>query len=63
VERLYTDGVFPELSNVPFGDIIGLCWRQEAESAQELIELVRRSSAPATKAGNASLSADVKHML
>lgn len=53
VERLYTDGVFPELSNVPFGDIIDLCWRQEAESAKELIELVKRSSAPATNAGKA----------
>ncbi|KAI1368996.1 kinase-like domain-containing protein [Xylaria arbuscula] len=45
VEKLYRDGVFPELGGVPFAEIIALCWRQEAESAKMIIELVRRSSA------------------
>ncbi|KAH8156786.1 hypothetical protein CIB48_g11461 [Xylaria polymorpha] len=45
VEKLYKDGVFPELGGVPFAEIIALCWRQEAESAKMIIELVRRSSA------------------
>jgi len=47
VEKLYKDGVFPELGGVPFAEIITLCWRQEAESAKMIIELVRRSSAQA----------------
>ncbi|KAF2245252.1 kinase-like protein [Trematosphaeria pertusa] len=42
VEKLYKDGVFPELSEVPFAEIIALCWRQEAESAK-IIKLVMRS--------------------
>ena len=41
VEKLYKDGVFPSLSEVPFAEIIALCWRQEAESAKMIIELVR----------------------
>jgi len=40
VEKLYEDGVFLELSEVPFADIIALCWRQEAESDKMIIELV-----------------------
>ncbi|KAF2021877.1 kinase-like protein [Aaosphaeria arxii CBS 175.79] len=44
VEKLYQNGVFPGLSEVPFAEIIALCWRQEAESAKMIIELVRRSS-------------------
>jgi serine/threonine protein kinase len=40
VEKLYKDGVFPELSDVPFAEIIALCWRQEAESAKRIIELL-----------------------
>ena len=44
VEKLYKDGVFPELSQVPFAEIIALCWRQEAESAKMIIEPVMRSS-------------------
>lgn len=48
VEKLYKDGVFPELSDVPLGNIIGLCWRQEAESAKILAELARRSFASLT---------------
>ncbi|KAI0529775.1 kinase-like domain-containing protein [Xylaria digitata] len=43
VEKLYKDGVFPELGGVPFAEIIALCWRQEAESAKMTIELVKRS--------------------
>jgi|SRR5690242_4021830 len=43
VEKLYKDGKFPELSGVTFADIIGLCWRQEAESVETIIELVMRS--------------------
>ncbi|KAI9049778.1 hypothetical protein LZ554_005929 [Drepanopeziza brunnea f. sp. 'monogermtubi'] len=42
VERLYEDGVFPELSDVPFAEIIALCWRQEAESAKMITELMTR---------------------
>ncbi|KAF2455230.1 kinase-like domain-containing protein [Lineolata rhizophorae] len=45
VEKLYKDRVFPELSGVPFAEVIALCWRQEAESAKMIIELVKRSSA------------------
>lgn len=48
VEKLYKDGVFPELGGVPFAEIIALCWRQEAESAKMVMELVRRSSAQET---------------
>jgi serine/threonine protein kinase len=44
VEKLYKDGVFPRLGQLPFAEIIALCWRQEAESAKTIIELVRRSS-------------------
>jgi hypothetical protein len=40
VEKLYEDGVFPELSEVPFAEIIGLCWRHDAESAKIIVELV-----------------------
>ncbi|KAI0118703.1 hypothetical protein GGR51DRAFT_554393 [Nemania sp. FL0031] len=45
VKKLYKDGVFPVLGGVPFAEIIALCWRQEAESAEMIIELGRRSSA------------------
>jgi serine/threonine protein kinase len=44
VEKLYKNGTFPELSEVPFAEIIALCWRQEAESAKMIMELVMRSS-------------------
>lgn len=43
VERLYKAGVFPELGGVPFAEIIALCWRQEAESAKIITELVRHA--------------------
>lgn len=42
VEKLYIDGVFPELSGVPFADAIALCWKQEVDSAQDIIEMLRR---------------------
>jgi serine/threonine protein kinase len=45
LEKLYKDGVFPELGGVPFAEITALCWRQETESAKMIIELVRRSPA------------------
>ncbi|KAI1271627.1 kinase-like domain-containing protein [Xylaria sp. FL0933] len=45
VEKLYKDGVFPGLGGVLFAEIIALCWRQKAESAKMILELVRRSSA------------------
>lgn len=44
VEKLYKDGVFPELTEVPFAEIIALCWRQKAESAKMIMELEMRSS-------------------
>lgn len=44
VEKLYKDGVFPELSEVPFAEVIAMCWRQEAESAKVIMELVKRLS-------------------
>ncbi|OAL57043.1 hypothetical protein IQ07DRAFT_594472 [Pyrenochaeta sp. DS3sAY3a] len=44
VEKLYKDGVFPELTGVPFAEIIALCWRQEAESAKMVMELEMGSS-------------------
>ncbi|KAL5114146.1 hypothetical protein ACEQ8H_007943 [Pleosporales sp. CAS-2024a] len=43
VEKLYQKGVFPELGEVPFAGIISLCWRQKAESAKMLLELMRSS--------------------
>lgn len=42
VEKLYINGVFPELSGVPFADAIALCWKQEVDSAQDIIETLRR---------------------
>jgi serine/threonine protein kinase len=42
VGKLYKDGVFPGLREVPFAEIIALCWRQEAESAKMILELIRR---------------------
>ncbi|KAI0809968.1 kinase-like domain-containing protein [Xylaria sp. FL0064] len=45
VEKLYKDGVFPELGGVLFAEIIALCWKQEAESAKIILEFVRRSPA------------------
>ncbi|KAI9804805.1 MAG: hypothetical protein M1825_001173 [Sarcosagium campestre] len=41
VEKLYKDGVFPALGTVLFSEIIALCWRQEAESAKEVVELIK----------------------
>ncbi|KAI1349184.1 kinase-like domain-containing protein [Xylaria sp. FL0043] len=46
IEKLYKDGVFPELGGVLFAEVIALCWRQEAESAKMILELARRPSAP-----------------
>lgn len=43
VERLYQDGVFPDLTGVPFAEAIALCWKQEAEAAQTITQLLRRS--------------------
>ncbi|KAB5580465.1 kinase-like domain-containing protein [Coniochaeta sp. 2T2.1] len=40
IEKLYVDGVFPDLSGVLFGKAIALCWRQEVESARVVMELV-----------------------
>ena len=48
VERLYRDGVFPELSGVSFAESISQCWKQEAESAGTILESFRFSSSPAT---------------
>jgi serine/threonine protein kinase len=44
VEKLYADGVFPDLSGVMFAEIIALCWRQEVDSAKMISRLVMRSS-------------------
>jgi serine/threonine protein kinase len=44
VEKLYADGVFPDLSGVLFADVIALCWRQEVDSAKTISRLVMRSS-------------------
>ena len=44
VTQLYEDGEFPELSWVPFAEIIGICWRQEAESAKTIVDLAMRHS-------------------
>ncbi|RMZ72516.1 serine threonine kinase [Pyrenophora seminiperda CCB06] len=41
VAKLYADGVFPELTDVPFAKVIALCWELEAESATMIIELLR----------------------
>lgn len=43
VERLYEDGVFPDLDGVLFSEVIAPCWRQEVESAQAVVEILRRS--------------------
>ncbi|USP80554.1 kinase-like protein [Curvularia clavata] len=43
VEELYKNGAFPELSDVPFAEVISLCWKQEVESAQMLIKLMQLS--------------------
>lgn len=43
VQKLYEDGIFPELGGMPFAEAIALCWRQEVESTQTLIEIIRRS--------------------
>ncbi|KAI1775336.1 kinase-like domain-containing protein [Hypoxylon cercidicola] len=44
VEKLYADGIFPELGGVPFAEAIELCWRQKAESTQRVVEIARRPS-------------------
>ncbi|KAG5801286.1 hypothetical protein H9Q74_012228 [Fusarium xylarioides] len=44
VQKRYRDGVFPDLAGVPFGETIALCWRQEAESAGIVLELLRYPS-------------------
>ncbi|OIW30510.1 kinase-like protein [Coniochaeta ligniaria NRRL 30616] len=40
VQKLYVDGVFPDLSGVLFGEAISLCWRQEVDSAKIVMELL-----------------------
>jgi hypothetical protein len=37
---MYKNGVFPNLSEVPFAEVIAMCWREEAESAKMIVELV-----------------------
>jgi len=44
VEKLYMEDVFRDLAYVPFGEAIALCWRQKAESATMVLELLTRSS-------------------
>jgi hypothetical protein len=44
VEKLYADGVFPDLSGVLFAEVIALCCRQEVDSAKMISGLVMRSS-------------------
>lgn len=43
VEKLFVNGEFPELNGVPFANAIALCWRQEAESAQVIYQIIKRS--------------------
>lgn len=43
VGKLYKDEIFPELAGVPFAEAIALCWTQEVESAQAIIEIIQRS--------------------
>lgn len=45
VEKLYKDGLFPDLGGVPFAEAIALCWRQEAESAKMVLELLHLENA------------------
>ncbi|KAJ8129564.1 hypothetical protein O1611_g4067 [Lasiodiplodia mahajangana] len=40
VEKRYKDGVFPQLNDVPFAEAIALCWRQEVESAQIIVNII-----------------------
>ncbi|KAI6082692.1 kinase-like domain-containing protein [Hypoxylon rubiginosum] len=42
VGKLYADGIFPDLGDVPFAEAIELCWKQRAESTQRVVEIVRR---------------------
>lgn len=41
IEKLYQEGLFPELAGVPFAEAIALCWRQEAEAAGAVNESIR----------------------
>lgn len=43
VQKLYKEGVFPDLGGVLFAESIAECWRQEVESAEKLIEIIRLS--------------------
>lgn len=41
VQERYREGQFPDLAGVPFGEVIALCWRQEAKSAKMVLDLLR----------------------
>lgn len=43
VERLYGEGVFPDLGGVLFAEAIALCWKGEVESARAVVEILGRS--------------------
>lgn len=43
VERLYQAGTFPTLHDVPFAEAITLCWTQQAETAQMVLQAIQRS--------------------
>ncbi|KAL7930849.1 kinase-like domain-containing protein [Trichoderma chlorosporum] len=40
VERNFEAGVFPDLSEVLYSDIITMCWQQRAVSAQQVYEMI-----------------------
>lgn len=42
IGKLYEDGIFPDLGGVPFAEAIAMCWRQKAEAAQTILEIIQR---------------------
>ena len=45
VERLYQEKEFPDVSNLPCGDVIIQCWLGEFDSAQQVWDLIKVYSA------------------
>lgn len=41
VQERYRNRVFPNVADIPFSKTITLCWKQEADSAKKVLELLQ----------------------